>query len=744
MNLPITTVALLALLSAVPVDAQPAATWRYYRPGNTGIQGDFNECIWIAPDGDPWISGYDPIAEEGGIAKFVQEENRWLNVSNIDYPAFGSANDVGTSRVSDMVADGQGNLWLGSWRGLLRMNLAAGPASLFKFGPENSPLPGGRTVDLTLAPDGSIWVSATSVAWAGGGLTRYQPATNTWTHFDSRGGGPIAAQPKPGGGYYLWTSGEGSSGMDRWDSTTEGWTHIPYIIGNPVSLMSKDSVDDAGNMWVVRLADDQGQLTLDCLRPDGSWITPSLPPQTTQLAGPFAAIKPFASMQAYLIVIAPDLSYHLHLLAGGVWTDLGTVPHNAFIDDLEFAPDGTVWVCGSGQGGAIRRDPLTGAWQRFRVTNTSQFDLFNNDLTISKQTGDVYACANAGPGVGGMVRFDGLRWTGFNQLTYGLGEPWPFPSDNSESIFVRPSLGHLVVNPMNGFTHELQGSTWTSIPGGLDQVSQYAEDSSGRLWATAHYGGLGYFSNGVYTHVSGGDWFGIVQPDPDRSATVWANMGGELLRTDGAYRFSRTMSDFSELSLNGGGFSGLAVDHHGVSWTGTTGQADGTGSALIRLDAVAGTYQLWEQESGWPFPALRVIPQTVTPDGRLWMLYESETESGLLWWNGTNMATFPAPPNGEWRWGGMPQAIVLDLEVKILPTGYELWMSCASRGIAVLTITNSCIADFNSSGSVTVQDIFDFLNTYFAASPAADVNTSGSVTVQDIFDFLDAYFAACP
>lgn len=55
-----------------------------------------------------------------------------------------------------------------------------------------------------------------------------------------------------------------------------------------------------------------------------------------------------------------------------------------------------------------------------------------------------------------------------------------------------------------------------------------------------------------------------------------------------------------------------------------------------------------------------------------------------------------------------------------------------------------CPADFNDSGTVTVQDIFDFLAAYFANSLSADFNNSGSVTVQDIFDFLSAYFTACP
>jgi hypothetical protein len=53
-----------------------------------------------------------------------------------------------------------------------------------------------------------------------------------------------------------------------------------------------------------------------------------------------------------------------------------------------------------------------------------------------------------------------------------------------------------------------------------------------------------------------------------------------------------------------------------------------------------------------------------------------------------------------------------------------------------------CPADFNHTGGVTVQDIFDFLNAWFAGNPAADFNGNG-LSVQDIFDFLNAWFAGC-
>lgn len=670
--------AALALTCATLALAEESYSWRYYRKGNTGIQGDWNESLWLGPDGDPWIGGYDPFAEEGGVAKFVQAENRWVNVSNIDYPVIGDPEQQGMCRVTDMVADGLGNLWMGTWRGVLRMNLAAGPSSLQRFGPGNSGLPGGLTQDVTRAPDGSIWISASSSIWGGGGLTRYQPGTNSWTHINGHGGLEIAAQPKPGGGYYLWASGEGFTPMERWDSTTQTWNSYPATSGNPSHLVSLDSVDDAGNVWMRRWIGVQGEETLDCLRPDGTWVTPPLPPVHPQVG--VAALRAFGTMQALMV----DGYAHLHRFDGAAWTDLGAVPHNSYIDDLDIDESGNVWLCGTGTGGALRRDAETGVWQRYRITNTSQFDSFNQDLAIDAATGDVYACANASPDYGGMVRFDGIRWTGFvNGLGYGLTEPWPWPgAPQSEAVYVRPSNGHVVANPINNFTHEFDGTSWTALPGGSDQVEQYVEDSLGRLWGMGHYGGLGIYENGGFTLIDTGGWSGRLQVDPDRPGTVWANEDWKVLRTDGTYSFSFTPDEVPGVIA----LRGLAADHGGICWVGAS---TNTGGALIRIDANTGSHEVWRSDEVWPFPADFLVPERVTPDGRLWLTYsgpDPTIDSGLLWWDGTQVGIFPTTLGAT---TGLPYGYVDDMEVKAIPGGYELWMSCLSRGIAVLTVEGS-------------------------------------------------------
>ena len=135
---------MLGMAGTLAAQEIPGSNWRYYRPSNTGIQGDLNEAIYIGADNDPWIGGYDPGFEEGGVAKLVQSENRWINVSNVDYPVIGHPDLTGTTRVSDIVADAEGQLWMATWRGALKMDPAVGGATLVNYASASAALANGN------------------------------------------------------------------------------------------------------------------------------------------------------------------------------------------------------------------------------------------------------------------------------------------------------------------------------------------------------------------------------------------------------------------------------------------------------------------------------------------------------------------------------------------------------------------------------------------------------------------------
>jgi hypothetical protein len=72
---------------------------------------------------------------------------------------------------------------------------------------------------------------------------------------------------------------------------------------------------------------------------------------------------------------------------------------------------------------------------------------------------------------------------------------------------------------------------------------------------------------------------------------------------------------------------------------------------------------------------------------------------------------------------------------------FPLVTACNAPGNAR---TPCCYADYNKTGGISVQDIFDFLNDWFAGSKFAIVGGDGNtgvLNVQNIFDFLNAWFA---
>ncbi len=727
-----------------PAQAQVSYSWRYYRPGNTGIQGDYNQAVWVGSDGDPYIGGYDPFFEEGGFAKFIQSEDRWVNYSNVDYPVIGHPNDTGCTRVNDIVPDAAGQLWLGTWRGALKFDPAVGASSLVHYGPGNSALIDDTVWDIDRAPDGTMW-------FVNNGIVRYDPATDTWTQWDT-GNVFIAAQPKAGGGYLVWSSTRPpfQDYTFVFDSDTQEWTII-YPSGAPgevVGMPGKDCVDETGNFWALRSTSPGDFDSLDYRRPDGTWVTP--PEPYYGVTFDVWAFKAYGDRRALLVDGLGDV----YQFDGFTWASLGQWRPGAYTYSVDIDAAGNVWVCGVG--GAAKRNAQTGQWQRYRITNTGNYDSFNRDLTIDAANNFIYTGANAAPGVGGMVRFDGTRWTGWNQLTYGLGYDWPFPNDYCDALAYRPSNGRVAVSPswLHGI-HEWTGSGFnTLLPVG--GTKRMCEDSWGRLWALGE-NNLSYFDGANWTTVSGGVAPGTpvtLRKDPTRPGTVWASMGAEFRRTDGgAYNFSRTIADFPGLTDNTDQFLGLAVDDDGVAWVGATALYDGPegqAGALIRIDANTGDYQMFRSSQGWPFPGRTVTPWAVSPDGRLWMQYDTYypyTERGLCWYDGTNVGAFPAPPGGEPQWGGLPHAQIEDLEVRVIPGGYELWMSCVSRGIAVLTVTISQPGDLNCDGSVNFGDINPFVlrlsnpAAYTAAFPGCsdangDINGNGSVGFEDINPFV--------
>jgi hypothetical protein len=80
-----------------------------------------------------------------------------------------------------------------------------------------------------------------------------------------------------------------------------------------------------------------------------------------------------------------------------------------------------------------------------------------------------------------------------------------------------------------------------------------------------------------------------------------------------------------------------------------------------------------------------------------------------------------------------------------LGSSYMIRVGSAAGATGAGTLSLAiCRPDFNGSGTLDIQDIFDYLNAWFAGSLRADYNQIDSLTVQDIFDMINGWFAGCP
>ncbi len=586
----------------------------------------------------------------------------------------------------DIVPDATGKLWLGTWRGALTFDPAIGASSLTHLGPGNSAINDDFVWDIDRAPDGTMW-------FANNGSVRYDPATDTWTRFDNMGNVFLAVQPKPTGGYLVWSSSRAPSRDYTFifDSDTQQWTiiSVAYPFDTPnevVGMPGKDCVDDAGNFWALRSTTPGDFDSLDYRRPNGTWVTPLEPYDGVTFS--ISAFKAYGDRRAILV----DGQGAVYQFNGFNWVSLGTWRPGLNTQSADIDAAGNVWVCGVG--GAAKRnvaDRSVAALPRhqheqLRLASTATSRSIRSTTTSTRVPTRLPAsaawCASMGrAGRAGISSRTDSGTTGRSAPTSARRSP------------IGPSTGGVAVNPywFSGI-HEWTGSGFNMLlpDGGAKRM---CEDSLGRLWAIGEYFSLTYYDGSDWTSVPIAAWGKRHHARTRRApGTVWATTGYEFVRTDGAYRFSRTVGDFPELTDNTDQILGLAADADGVAWVGTTALYDGPtpGGALIRIDADTGAYQMFRTSQGWPFPGDTVTPWAVTPDGRLWMQYDDSNypydDVGLCWFDGTNVGSFPAPPGGEPQWGGLPHRQIDDLEVRVIPDGYELWMSCVSRGIAVLTV----------------------------------------------------------
>ena len=728
---------LLGIAAGAPVAlAAPPIEWTIYRPSNTGILGTKARSLHVDDAGLLWIGASMEVPLRGtlgGISAF--DGQQWQTVSRDDYPI------INDPVIRDIVDDANGFRWMASEGGLLRYDLAAGPGSLVRFDPSNSPMPTEWVSDIALAPDGTIWLAMFRVTNPNrsGGLAQYDPATNTWQVWQASelpwiqqfpGNGwvtDVAVTPDPGGGYTVWIGEFFDGGVATLRNGQFHWFGAPASIPpgaptTPTAIPGKTPVDEQGNIW---LNTNQGAARR---APDGSWLVIGEPPGTVNDIG---TITPLPSGRVAVSV----LSQGVHLWLPG-WLSLGSpgIGVSALAEDLT----GAIWA--GGNGGVSKYE--NGQWLRDHHFTTGMMDYFIEAIAFDA-AGNVYIEGNMSPGVGGFNIFDGT-WTCVHDANLGRGPAWGQPSDHVDAFAVRAN-GNLVMSTSIDLL-EWDGVNYTPLLGSGWFIEEIEEDALGRIWAAP-----GLPINGL-NRITGPNQFDRydtnnspvaanvleIRKDPLEAGFIWLVNVFSLIRTNGDV-WNVYPLEFLGINnpLTTTAFSCLSPADDGTVWLGLRG-ADG---GLIHFDPATGAVTKYDSSNA-PFPDDNVHFVEAAPDGSVWVSAFSITNSlnfgGLLHFDGQNWTVY------TWQNSPLRHNQLLSMELRPTPAGYELWAGTGSEGIAVISVTIPPPGDINGDGVVDLNDLPVFVavllgnDTDLNHIAASDMNNDGAADGLDTQPFVAA------
>jgi ligand-binding sensor domain-containing protein/signal transduction histidine kinase len=465
------------------------------------------------------------------------------DASDIRFANLSRSQGLSQTRVTQIVQDNQGFIWLATQYGLNRYD--GYRFKVFKHDPTNPTSICGVFIDsLFKDRDGTLWVGCDYE------LDRYDPAQESFAHH------PVDAALNAAGlsltirhisqdaAGALWLST--LNGLYRFDprtGTTRRFHHSP----NDSASLSSDEVystgeDREGALWVATAAG------LDEFHPDTGSVSLHVPisePRDLSFyedrAGVFWIY--YASGNGLAILDRQNRQLTRYSFAAEDLPGLPLTGVSAMLEDRA----GTLWV-GTFSNGLLRYDREHGAFLRYRNDPTNPESLSEDRITTLTED------------------HEGNIWVGLGatEPSYFVNPPPSFtalPFDRSN----RANLGEKLVNAIY---EDREGNLWIGTTGALNRLDR----------ETGKYQHFSLGEGGVATDV-----LSIVE---DRTGTLWAGTSGQGLgrldRRTGQFKMYRHI-DGDRSSISNDLVPGLFVDQAGTLWAAT---ADG----LNEVDTVRGRF----------------------------------------------------------------------------------------------------------------------------------------------------------
>jgi PAS domain S-box-containing protein len=471
-----------------------------------------------------------------------------------------------------------------------------------------------------------------------------------------------------------------NEGVDRYDRDTDSFVHYRHRADDPTGLPGYQtrslSEDESGTLWV---ATSGGLSRLD--KTSGRFFTyrPNSSDPTTFGNTNIRAICLDTTTGLLWVstwnegVSVLDRSTGHYTQYKNDPTDPASLSSND-AEDIHQDRAGNLWI--STLRGLNRFDPKTHTFIRYLHDPRNPASLSGDNVTITYEDreGRFWVATN-----NGLNLMDRSRGT-FTRYLY----------DADDSF----SLSSNVINP-GALYVDTSGALWIGMRStGVDRVGEAEKFTTYRR----NSGGVNSLSNNVITALEIGS-----------AGELWIGTGAGLDRFDGQ-SFRHYLADPNDSSsLNPGPSRSIAVDSHGVVWTGTYG------SGLDRLDKGHVKHFRHDPKNS-DSPAIDNI-STLVPDekGGLWI---GVFGKGMDYFDGRHFTHFPPDPGNP---AGLPDVAVLPL---LLDEHGMLWIGTVSSGLVRFDTHNrkfsTYLMDPNRPGSQAAnwtEDLYFDGASIWVASP---------------------------
>ncbi|MFL6602651.1 MAG: two-component regulator propeller domain-containing protein [Steroidobacteraceae bacterium] len=489
--------------------------------------------------------------------------------TDIRFTRLALAQGISQTRVETIVQDDRGFMWFGTQYGVNRYD-GHEFRSFRHIDGDTRSVCGVYIRTLFEDREGRLWLACERM------LDRYEPATETFTHYQLEAAGPpdLTASPRhisQDSDGMLWVAtGHGLYQLDPSSGHSVGFHHDA---ANAASLSSNDVkstyIDRGGTLWV---ANSEG---IDAFDPHSGRVTLHVPirePREMSMledrAGAFWII--YASNNGLAALdrksrVLTRYSFAKTAVSSETLTGLSSILEDA---------NGQLWL-GTHSDGLLKLDGTRLKATRYRNDPTNYESLAENRTTALKQDreGNIWV----GLGASEPNHFS-PKPPPFRPLPFDTGNP-----DN---------LGEKLVNVLFEDSH---GTLWIGTTGALNRYDR----------ATRSYQRFRVPGDGISSDV-----LSIVE---DRAGALWVGTSGQGLAKLGAAAgklklYRHVAGDPRTLSDNV--VTHLYIDHNGTLWV-------ATGNGLSRYDAVTDSFTSFRQET--EFWAATYVGLAEDKHGTLWI-----------------------------------------------------------------------------------------------------------------------------